>query len=89
MSFDLKRKKFKCFACSYSYDIFNHYQEYYNKSYLEAVKAIVSDFGMNIDININESDRKLKKEPTKYESGNNNILSYCEKRNISKLHLII
>ena len=29
---------------------------------------------MNIDININESDRKLKKEPTKYESGNNNIL---------------
>ena len=84
MSFDSKKKKFKCFSCGASYDIFNHYQEYYNKSFLEAVKSIVSDFGMNIDININESDRKLKKEPTKYESGNNNILSYCEKRNISK-----
>ena len=79
-----KKKKFKCFSCGQGYDIFNHYQEYYNKSFLEAVKSIISDFGMNIDININESDRKLKKEPTKHENSNKNILSYCEKRNISK-----
>ena len=84
MSYDAKKKKFKCFSCGSLYDIFNHYQEYYNKSFLEAVKAIVSDFRMNIDININESDRKLKKEPTKHENSNSNILSYCEKRNISK-----
>ena len=84
MSYDTKKKKFKCFSCGASYDIFNHYQEYYNKTFLEAVKSIVSDFGMNIDININDSDRKLKKEPTKYENGNSNILNYCEKRNISK-----
>ena len=87
MSYDSKKKKFKCFSCGASYDIFNHYQEHYNKSFLEAIKSIVNDFGMNIDININDSDRKLKKEPTKYEKGNNNILSYCEKRNISKATL--
>ena len=87
MSYDSKKKKFKCFSCGASYDIFNHYQEHYNKSFIEAVKSIVNDFGMNIDININDSDRKLKKEPTRYEKGNNNILSYCEKRNISKATL--
>ena len=84
MSFDLKRKKFKCFACSYSYDIFNHYQEYYNKSFLEALKSIVSDFNLNIDIIINDTDRKPKKAPTKHDSYTKNILTYCEKRNISK-----
>jgi twinkle protein len=87
MSYDTKKKKFKCFSCGQSYDIFNHYQEYYNKSFLEASKSIVSDFGLNIDININKSDRKAKKEPTKHVNSNNNILSYCEKRSISKATL--
>ena len=84
MSYDTKKKKFKCFSCGASYDIFNHYQEHYNKSFLEAVKSIVNDFGMNIDINIKESERKPKKAPKKYDIGNNNISSYCEKRSISK-----
>ena len=84
MSYDSKKKKFKCFSCGASYDIFNHYQEYYNKSFIEAVKAIVSDFGLNIDVNINDSERKAKKEPTRHESYNNKVLSYCNKRSISK-----
>ena len=84
MSYDSKKKKFKCFSCSASYDIFNHYQEYYNKSFLEALKLIVSDFNLNIDVIINESERMPKKSPTKHENYNKNILTYCEKRNISK-----
>ena len=84
MSFDAKKKKFKCFSCGQSYDIFNHYQEYYNKSFLEALKSIVSDFNLNIDIIINDTDRKSKKAPTKHNSYTKNILTYCEKRNISK-----
>lgn len=84
MSYDFKKKKFKCFSCAASYDIFNHYQEYYNKSFLEATKSIINDFNLNIDIIINESDRKPKKTPTKHENYNKNILTYCEKRNISK-----
>ena len=84
MSYDSKKKKFKCFSCAASYDIFNHYQEYYNKSFLEALKSIVNDFNLNIDVIINESDRKPKKSPTKHENYNKNILTYCEKRNISK-----
>ena len=84
MSYDTKKKKYKCFSCGASYDIFNHYQEYYNKTFLEAVKSIVSDFNMNIDINIKDSERVAKKQPTKHDNSNKNILSYCEKRNISK-----
>lgn len=84
MSYDSKKKKFKCFSCAASYDIFNHYQEYYNKSFLEATKSIINDFNLNIDIIINESDRKPKKSPTKHENYNKNILTYCEKRDISK-----
>ena len=84
MSYDFKKKKFKCFSCAASYDIFNHYQEYYNKSFLEATKSIINDFNLNIDIIINESDRKPKKSPTKHENYNKNILTYCERRNISK-----
>ena len=84
MSFDTKKKKFKCFSCGQSYDIFNHYQEHYNQSFLEASKSIVRDFNLNIDIIINDTDRKLKKAPTKHNNYTENILSYCEKRNISK-----
>lgn len=84
MSFDVKKKKFKCFSCGQSYDIFNHYQQHYNLSFLEALKSIVSDFNLNIDVIINETDRKPKKSPTKHENYNKNILTYCEKRNISK-----
>ena len=84
MSFDVKKKKFKCFSCGQSYDVFNHYQQYYNLSFLEALKSIVRDFNLNIDVIINESDRKPKKYPTKHENYNKNILTYCEKRNISK-----
>ena len=84
MSFDPKKKKFKCFSCGQSYDLFNHYQQYYNLSFLEALKSIVRDFNLNIDVIINESDRKPKKSPTKHENYNKNILTYCEKRNISK-----
>lgn len=84
MSFDTKKKKFKCFSCGQSYDIFNHYQQHYNLSFLEALRSIVNDFNLNIDIIINETDRKPKKSPTKHENYNKNILTYCEKRNISK-----
>ena len=84
MSYDTKKKKYKCFSCGSSYDIFNHYQEYYNKSFIEAVKSIVSDFNMNIDINIKDSERVAKKQPTKHNNYNEKVLSYCNKRSISK-----
>lgn len=87
MSFDVKKKKFKCFSCGNSYDVFNHYQEYYNKSFIEALKSIVRDFNLNIDVIINESDRKPKNPPTKHKSYNDAILNYCNKRSISKATL--
>ena len=84
MSFNPKAKKYKCFSCGGSYDIFNHYQEYYNKSFVEAVKSIISDFNMNININIDKTDRKPKKTPTTHNLYTDKILSYCNKRGISQ-----
>ena len=72
MSFNPKAKKYKCFSCGGSYDIFNHYQEYYNKSFIEAVKSIISDFNINIDINIDKTDRKPNCPPFKRAKGKEN-----------------
>ena len=84
MSFDTKKKKFKCFSCGQSYDIFNHYQEYYNRSFLEALKLIVRDFNLNVDVIINDTDRKPIKAPIRHDVYNNDVLRYCNKRSISK-----
>ena len=84
MSFDSKKKKFRCFSCGQSYDIFNHYQEYYDKSFVEAVKSIISDFNMNIELDIDKTDRKAKKPPTTHNLYTDKILSYCNKRGISQ-----
>ena len=75
MSFNPKAKKYKCFSCGGSYDIFNHYQEYYNKSFVEAVKSIISDFNVNIDLDIDKTDRKPKKAPTSHNLYTDKILS--------------
>ena len=84
MSFNPKAKKYKCFSCGGSYDIFNHYQEHYNKSFIEAVKSIISDFNMNIDLDIDKTDRKPKKAPTSHNLYTDKILSYCNKRGITQ-----
>ena len=84
MSFDKEAKRFKCFSCGQSYDIFNHYQEYYNLNFIDCVKAIIKDFNLNIELLIDKSERKAKKAPTKHNPYNEKVLSYCNKRRISK-----
>ena len=83
MSFDKKNKKFKCFSCGQSYDIFNHYQEFYNKNFVGAVKSIIEDFNLNIELESFKSERKIKKEPSKYKKYTEHIQSYLNKRGIS------
>lgn len=84
MSFDSTGKRFKCFSCGASVDIFEHYQEYYNISFVEALKTIIRDFNLNIDINIKSSERTPRKAPTSHNTYNDRVLSYCNKRKISK-----
>ena len=84
MSFDMKAKKFRCFSCSYTYDIFNHYQEYYNKSFIEATKSIVSDFNISTDKLHIETERKPIKVPTNHENDMYKSIEYINKRGISK-----
>ena len=64
MSFDMKAKKFRCFSCGYTYDLLNHYQEYYNKSFIEALKSIISDFNISTDKLVAKTERKAIKPPT-------------------------
>lgn len=84
MSFDMKAKKFRCFSCSFTYDIFNHYQEYYNKSFIEALNSIISDFNLSIDKINTETNRKAIKPPTVHESDISNVIKYINKRKISE-----
>ena len=57
MSYDKEAKRFKCFSCGQGYDIFNHYQEYYNLRFIDCVKAIIKDFNLNIELLIDKSER--------------------------------
>lgn len=84
MSFDMKAKKFRCFSCSFTYDIFNHYQEYYNKSFIEALNSIISDFNLSIDKINTETNRKAIKPPTVHEGDISNVIKYMNKRKISE-----
>lgn len=86
MSFDSKKKKFKCFSCGSSYDIFTHYQEYYHLSFLEGIKRIIKDFSLNIYIEENKTLRKANKKPTEFNNEMGfGVLEYINKRKISWL----
>ena len=39
---------------------------------------------MNIDVNIDKTDRKAKKAPTSHNLYTDKVLSYCNKRGISQ-----
>ena len=84
MSFDSKGKKFRCFSCGYTYDIFNHYQEHHGKSFIEAIKLIISDFNINTDKVFIETDRKATKPPTIHKNDISKALEYINKRKISE-----
>lgn len=85
MSFDNKNKKFKCFSCGNSYDVFTHYQEYYHLSFLEGIKRIIKDFSLNIYFEENKTLRKANKKPTEFDDKIGfGVLEYINKRKISK-----
>ena len=83
MSFNRKNKSFKCFSCAFTYDIFNHYQQYYNKTFIEALNSIVSDFNLSIDKVVIETERKPIKKPVSYENITSVAIDYINKRKIS------
>lgn len=84
MAFDSKRNRFKCFSCGATYDLFDHYQRYYNKSFLEALKSIVSDFNLLVDLFIKGEDKKPLKMPTIHKNDISKVIKYIESRKISK-----
>ena len=84
MSFDSKSKRFKCFSCGASVDIFEHYQEFYSIGFIEAVKMIINDFNLNIELKLKTTERKPRKRPLQHKDYTEKVLEYCNKRGISK-----
>ena len=84
MSFDKKGKTFRCFSCGATYNIIDHYMEYYHKAYIEAIKAIVNDFNISTDKLHIETERKPIKAPTKHENNISKSIAYINKRCISE-----
>jgi twinkle protein len=84
MSFDSKGKIFRCFSCGATYNIIDHYMEYHNMAYIEAIKSIVSDFNISTDkLSIN-TERRAIKQPTRHENNISKAMSYINKRCISE-----
>ena len=84
MSFDKKGKTFRCFSCGATYNIIDHYMEYYHKAYIEAIKAIVNDFNVSTDKLHIETERKPIKAPTRHENSISKSIAYISKRCISE-----
>ncbi|HSQ88913.1 DnaB-like helicase C-terminal domain-containing protein [Romboutsia sp.] len=84
MAFDNKHKRFKCFSCGQSYDIINHYQSYYGKSFIEAIRSIVTDFNLMIDLSIENSPREPIKTPKTHQNDMSKVIDYIKLRKISE-----
>lgn len=84
MSYETKRKRFHCFSCNQSYDIFDHYQQHHNLSFLEACRNIIKDFSLNIYIEEKKPLRKANKKPSKYSDKIDKVEAYISSRKISK-----
>ena len=84
MSYDSKGKTFRCFSCGATYNIVDHYMEYHNKAYIEAIKSIVKDFNISTDKLCFETERKAIKMPTKHENNISKSMAYINKRCISE-----
>ena len=84
MSYDSKGKTFRCFSCGATYNIVDHYMEYHNKAYIEAIKSIVTDFNISTDKLIIKTERKPIKAPTIYKNDISKAKEYINKRCISE-----
>ncbi|MEG2374962.1 MAG: toprim domain-containing protein, partial [Niameybacter sp.] len=84
MSYDKERCKFHCFRCGGSYDLFEHYMQFYNLGFVEAVRQIVEDFGLSI-ILPSPTHPPKKVEVTHFPKPTNKVLEYIKLRGISDM----
>ena len=84
MSFDKNNKRFKCFSCGRTYDIFNHYQEYRHLNFVQAIENIIKDFNLNIQYEPLKSDNKPIKKATEHDKDLKDILPYLNLRKITE-----
>ncbi|WP_069998242.1 toprim domain-containing protein [Cellulosilyticum sp. I15G10I2] len=84
MSYDENLKRFHCFSCQGNYDIFDHYIDYYSMGFIEATKAIIKDFGLNIMLDEEKVKFKPKSKPIKHKAIQDEVVNkYIESRKIS------
>lgn len=82
MSFDTKKKRFHCFACGGTYDIFDHYMQHNGVGFYEACKSIIRDFGLNIEVTSSSKLKKITANPIEHSSITTKGLDYLQSRGI-------
>lgn len=87
MSFYEKGAYFKCFSCGGSYNIFDHYMQEKHLSFKNALRQIVKDFNLNVNIDCLEEikvNRQAIVKPSKCKQANEQVYSYLSKRGIGR-----
>lgn len=93
--YNKKENHFKCFGCGINYGMLDHYQQHYDFSYLEAVKTLFAEVGMDVyDLSFKSSNKendnffKNYKYPNEETNRSREVVDeYMNKRAISKLTL--
>ena len=81
---DRKSLRFHCFGCSYNLDIVDHYMNFYNLTFLEAVEKLFNQ----VDIKYSFNEKGIKSRDYKYpeyvlDENKSIVEKYFEKRKIS------
>ncbi|MDB4302111.1 CHC2 zinc finger domain-containing protein [bacterium] len=90
-TFDEKTFTWHCFGCGANVDIVSHTIEYNNYSYVQAVKEICDEIGLNPQIEHSDNSQVVREDAKNYSRPNvktleltDKMLNYLEKRKLKK-----
>jgi len=77
--FDPKTYNWHCFGCGHSIDIISHTIEYNNLSYVQAIKSICEEIGLNPDVSFTDNSQQRRQDETIYKKPDIEILELSKK----------
>ncbi len=83
MSFDSKLKRFKCFSCNGTYNLIDHYMQYYKLTFYDALSELIKDFNLAHITMDKPITRKNKTKPKTHAHPGDKVIKYLELRKIS------
>lgn len=84
MSFYREGKLFRCFSCRGTYNLIDHYMQFYGLTFWETLQAIVKDFGLvQIELEQQQPKRKARAKPKIHSELTDRVTKYIALRGIS------